>query len=654
MTRLHLDYETYSPVDIRKCGAYKYASHPDTEALMLGWAIDDYPVNLWLPHCQDIPTPLECALKDSSITKYAFNAQFERLITKYVLGVDVPAEQWRCTMVEAYYLSFTGGLGKVLQAIGLEDKDKRGGQLINIFSTPAPKNHKAFRYDWDNKPEEWQEFCDYCIQDVNVERQLYHWLRKFPTMETWDWQQWFLDQEINDRGVLMDVDMAESAKEIWRLETEDLKEQLSEATGLSSVTRGPFLQYLNTISDTLIENTQKDYLNQVSKREDSSDTLKHVIDLWQQKESKATAKYTAVVNASHPDDKRARGMFQYKGAARTDRVGGRLIQLQNLKRSFLELDGVDTLVSAIKCEDPGFLSMLYPMPVSEVLGGAIRHVIHAKPGHTLAVADLSSIESVVLGWVADCDLIDSTFRQGRDSYKVFASNYYQIKYDQVTKAQRSFSKPPVLGCGYMLGWRGLIAYAEGYGVKMEEDEARRAVETFRDMYPQIPLFWRWIDNSVKFVCMTGQPMSTGKLHIERDSDFLRIKLPSGRYLSYFKPEIQMRPAPWNPEEEIENFTFMGMDDRNQWCRLSAHAGLLTENIVQSIAGDILWQGLTNAKQAGLDIILHVHDEIGCEVPDQTAEQSLETLKQCLTKPLPWAPDMWLGASGYISKRFTKD
>jgi DNA polymerase len=659
MTRLHLDYETASELNLKKTGAYKYAADHSTRILMLGWAFDDEPVSLWEPHKGPIPDRLMEGLRNPEVNKYAYNAAFERLITRHCLGVEVPPEEWRCTMVESYYLGFAGKMDNVLKAIGLTPKDDRGNRLINVFCTPAPKNHKADWYDHNNKPEEWQEFCEYCVQDVHVERQLWHWMQQFPEMLEWDRRQWVIDQEINDRGVPMDVDLALSAIEIWDKEKAILTDQLGEVTGLTKVTRVPFLEWMTNTFGVELLNLTKDYLAAKLKKGDLPPEAQEAVGLWAQKEGKAVSKYTAVVNGTG-EGSRARGMFQYKGASRTDRVGGRLIQLQNLKRP-IQGDTpaqISNVVGAIKTTNPLTLRLVYPQfSVSDILGGSIRHVISAEHGKSLAVCDLTSIESVILGWVAMCPEIDRTFRQGRDSYRMFASKYYDIPYEEVTKAQRSFSKPPVLGCGFMLGWKGLIAYAEGYGVDMSQDQAKMAVDTFRGMYPEIPAFWKWIDQAAKYVTQTGMPLEGYRLKIERDDVMLRIWLPSGRALSYYLPEVQRREAPWSTPESvwmIDNFTYMGMNDKSQWVRISAHAGGLTENIVQSLAGDILWSGIRNATDRGLPVVLHVHDEIAGEVPDEYAEQWLEVLQECMTRQPHWCRDMWLGADGFITKRYTKD
>lgn len=658
MTRLHLDYETGSEVDLKKAGAYKYARDPSTRILMLGWAFDDEPAELWEPHIGPIPHRLYQGIADPSVTKHAYNAAFERLITRYCLGVEVPPEQWRCTMVESYYLGFAGTMDQVLKAIGLETKDDRGKRLINTFCKPAPKNHHADWYDWNNKPQDWLDFGTYCKQDVHVERLLWHWLQQFPKMHEWDFRQWCLDQRINDRGVPMDVDMARAAIDIWDQEKANITATMCEMMGLEKVTRGPFLQWIEDNTGVKLENTCKDYIESLLSKGKLPPEAEPYIDLWSQKEGKATSKYSAVINGTC-EDGRARGMFQYKGASRTDRVGGRLIQLQNLKRPLYgdTAASIDNVVNAIKCRDPKFLDLLYAHSVSEILGGSIRHALCASEGHVFAVCDLTSIESVILGWVAQCPAIDRTFREGKDSYRMFASNYYNIQYEEVTKAQRTFSKPPVLGCGFMLGYKGLIAYAEGYGVDMTTEQAKTAVDTFRGMYPEIPQFWKWIDEAVKYTTQTYMPCEGYRLRVERDDHMLRIWLPSGRALSYFKPEVRRLEAPWSTPERpvhLDNFTYMGMNDKNQWVRISAHAGGLTENVVQSLAGDILWNGLVKSTEAGLPVVLHVHDEIAVEVPVAQAEQSLETLQRCMVDTPDWCSDMWLGADGFITKRYTKD
>lgn len=684
--RVHLDFETRSEINLMTAGAHRYAEHDSTQVLVLCWSVDDGEIiEEWLPHEAPMPSHLHEILTDPCVAKVAFNAAFERLILKHCCGVDVPIKEWRCTMVASYYMGFAGGLDAILAAIGLEKKDRRGNSLKQKFSKPAPKNHKVDWYTPGNSPVEFREFVEYCRQDVKVERQLLIWLSKYPMMPSWDWDRYALDQRINDRGVSMSSAMARGALALWGAEKARLAAEIQAATGLAKVTRDPFLMWL-TEQGVSTDNLQKDTLEALLADDATPPAVRDAIKMWIQKEAKAISKYTAVLNGLC-DDGRARGMFQFKGASRTDRTSGRRIQLQNLKRAFALMQEIPGVVDAIRDGDAPQLQEVSGKTVGDALGGAIRHVIRAPEGMELVVCDLTSIESVVLGWLTYCDKIDETFRSGRDSYRLFATRYYNIEYDQVTKEQRSFSKPPVLGCGYMLGARGLIAYAEGYGVNMTDAQAKTAVDTFRQMYPEIPKFWTWIINTVKYVIRSGVSVTGYRLRIERDDDFMRIWLPSGRALSYYQPTVTSRPAPWahyspgpqaqglsvdeirasgkhdlllesagllTADKYIDAVSYMGQNDKAQWARVYAHAGLFTENIVQSLAMDILFNGLTLAERAGLSPVLQVHDEIGCEEPASEAAARLDTLKQCMTAPPPWAQGMWLGAAGYTCKYYTKD
>lgn len=660
--RLHLDLETYSECDIKTAGAHEYAAHPSTEILMCAYALGDGPVYLWTPaEGEPMPGQLAAWLADDSVHKWAFNAAFERLLLSHVKGVTPTLRTWRCTMVAAYYLGFSGGLGQVASQMGLaQQKDTEGQRLIRKFSCPTPKNQKLRRRDWNTDPEDWAKFKAYCIQDVETERAVYHFTQRFPTMLDWDWERYALDQIINDRGAYTDRAMATGAMSLWEREKESLEDQLAELTGLPRITRGPFAEWLRSQGVTA-DSLAKDKLDALAESSDD-DRVKRAISLWQEKEGKAVAKYDAVLESTTVDG-RARGLFQFKGASRTDRTSGRRIQLQNLKRSFEAKDeGIAVLVKAISAASPYGLRLVSGQSVSEALGGCVRHVIQAAPGKVLVQCDLSSIESVVLGWLTYCYTILNTFRNGRDTYKEFATRYYGVEYTDVTKAQRTFSKPPVLGCGYMLGANGLVAYAEGYGVAMSEKDAKRAVDTFRGMYPEIPNFWRWIDDAVKYTTRTGLPLEGYRLRVERDAEMLRIWLPSGRALSYYKPDVVTKPAPWADMLDdgswsayVDNFSYMGTDRlTTQWTRTFAHAGLLTENIVQSVAMDILFDGIQRAEAAGLPVVSQVHDELVCEVPEEAAAWAAPKLKECMTTLPTWAPDLWLGGDGYISKYYKKD
>lgn len=654
---LTLDFETFSRVPIKKVSTSRYVKDPSTEILMLGWAVDDHPVQLWEPHKEPLPAELEALLRGPSVELHAFNVPFERGIIEQKLGIHTPIERWRDSQVEALALSFPAKLDQVLEAIGLQKKDPRGARLIELFCSPAPRNHKADRYDWTNKPLEWEEFKEYCIRDVEVERILHHWLSRYNNMSEEEWQLWYLDQRINQIGLPVDTGLAHHALSLWRKEKREYLRRLREITGLERVTRGPFLDWLKA-QGVEIDNTRKDTLRDLLvSSQGLSESVREALQLWSWKEVRAIDKYQAVLD-SVEWDQRVRGVFQFAGASRTRRWAGRVIQPHNLKSTITQgddtagtIEQVDRLCSIIEQERADLLHDHWPQhAVADLLGSAIRHVIKARDGYHLDVCDLSSIESVVLAWITGCSRVLEVFREGRDPYKDFATELFHVPYDQVTKAQRKFSKPPVLGCGYRLGWRGLINYAESMGVQMGEQEAQHAVETFRNMYWEIPRFWEWIGSAMN-AAIAGQVVEGYRMRLYRDDKFVYITLPSGRRLAYFEPEVLPHPAPWG--DVIPTISYMGLDDRNQWVRLYAHDGLITENIIQAIARDVLAHGMRLCAHHGINIIGHVHDELIAENPDDGVDY-LERMNWCMTQRPQWASDLLLRAAGYTARRYMKD
>lgn len=657
MHRLHLDYETFATVDIKKSTTHSYCAHPDTEILMLGWAYNDDEPQLWEPRLGPMPDALRQGLERDDIEKHAFNAPFERNITRYKAGIEVPIRQWRDTMIEAAALSFPLKLDDALEATGLEKKDPRGKQLITLFSSPAAKNHHADRYTWENRPNEWKEFGEYCLQDVRVERQLLHWCRQFRNMSELEWEYWFLDQHINDTGVPVDLELARAALDIWQEERLLYTEELRRMTGLEKVTRGPFLAWLES-QGVFLPNTQKDTLAAYIKDCDNR-WVRRALQLWSWKEARSLDKFKALLNGTDADQ-RIRFVLQFAGASRTRRWAGRQLQMQNLKSTQVPGDSTEEIIANVEklsqqilARDAWGIKLTWaPKSIAEMLGSAIRHAIKASPGHKLCVYDLGSIESVVLGWLTGCKRINNVFANGMDTYKDFATELFQVPYDQVTKKQRKFSKPPVLGCGYHLGWKGLIAYSEGYGVDMSEPEAKHAVDTFRSMYWEVPVFWDWIWQAVKYTTQTFQPVEGYRLKVTRDEKFLYIELPSGRRLSYFLPEVLPHKTPWG--EVLPTFSYMGLNDKNKWSRLFVHDGLLTENIIQAIARDILAEGLVRANQQGLRVVAHVHDEIIAEFPEGYDDWAMQVLHEAMTTRPAWGQDLLLTAAGYTAYRYMKD
>ena len=638
---LHIDYETYSEVDITKVGAYRYATDPSTEILMLAYAETGKAPKLWQPHKEEMPLDLKLSLANPSVILSAFNANFEYLITKFVLRMDIPVERYRCTMVKAYALGFTGSLEEIQQQIGVR-QDKRklstGKKLIHRFCKPQPKSHKVRRWNWQNDPEQWQKFCEYCLQDVVAETELDLWLDSYAPMSDTEWDLWHLDQKINETGVPIDEAYAKGALELQKEAKQKIKEILQEKTGLSNPLSNSQMRQWLAEHGIFMPDLRADTLAQVDVGEYAP-----ILSLYSRGVSTAATKYKKFIECSV--DSGAHGMFQFAGASRTRRWAGRLVQLQNLKRGNLEPSAVE----AIRQQRLDLLSLQgEPM---DLLAQGVRSTIAVPEGsdYCLNVSDLSSIESRVLGWISGCRRILALFEEGKDTYKDFATLLFGIPYDEVTKEQRTFSKPPVLGCGYFLGWRGLIAYAESMGVTMSEEEAESAVYTFRDGYPEVVWFWDFIICSVEKLLVHGQETHTRLLHftLSKNKQFLFITLPSGRRLAYYMPLW----IEWDtPVGRRPSFTYMGVDRFTmKWERIAAHKGLITENIVQAIARDILAVWMLRADRAHFDIVLHVHDEIGClETSDR-----IEELNSLIKQPIPWAPGLPLDSEGYVAKRYRK-
>lgn len=656
---LSLDFETYSEADIKKVGAQYYARHESTEALMLAYAFEDGPVEIWditVGAMNPPPKHLLGLLSMPDVSISAFNATFERLILKHCLGIDIPASRFRCSMVRAYGLSFTGGLDDVLhQFVPGHTKDPEGSRLISKFSKPQPANRKVRRWTAQNAPEDWAKFLDYCKQDVEVERELTKRLAPYEQLQS-ERDLYKLDQKINDEGVPVDLKLVDVALTINDLAKGDLLEKLKDLTGLSNPNSNTQLREWLDANRLVLPNMQKETLvnawQVVSKVRFPE--LKEVLRLKLQLAKTSTTKWKAFKRCTG-DDGRARGMFQFAGASRTNRWAGRLVQLQNLARGGNTTKNPALLAEIMLSGGHDAVKALYGSPMM-ALSDTIRAAITAPDGYLLNVSDLGSIESRVVGWISDCGLINDTFATGKDTYKVFAAQLYKVPYEQVTKQQRNFSKPPTLGGAYMLGAKGLIGYADGMGVSMTLEEAQEAVDTFRGMYPEIVALWGWCKEAVFHTTLTGGEC-IGKHGIKTfaQGEFLMLQLPSGRRIAYHKPQIKPCVAPWKDkkggEVMIDNFTFMGKDRFTlKWTRISAHAGFITENIIQATARDILGVWQQRADAAGFTQVAHVHDEI---IALETTDR-VEELNALIREPIEWAPGLLLDADGYVAKRYRKD
>lgn len=702
--RFHHDFETYSKLDVTKVGSSRYAQHASTEALMLGYAFDSGPIKQWVPvEGQEMPAEVEDAVLDDRVRKFAWNKPFEWAIWTHVYGMRTPHSAWRDPMVLALSLSLPGALEKAGPIIGLgpEYLKKGGGKvLMNWFSKdrPATKTLPERRIHWHQKWQKWCEYKEYNYFDVKAERKV--WLNLSPyDLPEHEWELWYLDQEINNEGLPINMDMVRNAIHVRDDLIEDRLEKMKKITGLSNPNSGsqllPWLRAQGYVFNDLkaghIRRAKEMLDDQITGGEAHPEEVK---DLWsilemRQEVSKTSTKKFDALERMTDSDGRLRNSHQFAGAGRTWRWAGRGFQVQNLKKAVKGLDGLDweklpsgfkkvvggTQIAAahrVATMDAETLDLLYSEPM-EVLGGAVRTVVQAPEGYVFIDADLSAIENVGLGWVSNDRKILSVFETGRDPYIDFATYLYKRTYQDLyaeyeggDKTKRTISKPGVLGCGYMLSAghqyedkqtgeieaTGLLGYAWNMGVKLTPEQSELSVKVWRETFKDAVQFW-WDISDAAFDCLkSGKRTVCGPLQFDRKGPFLRMVLPSERALHYVRPKLEQWLAPWGKYKL--SVTYEQLNDKHQWDRVSTHPGKLTENAVQAIARDLLAHGMMLAASRGIKIVMHVHDQIIGLCREDEAEEKLRILQECMGTRPSWAKTIPLKSAGHISKWFVKD
>lgn len=637
---------------------------------MLGWAIDDQPAQLWLPHEQPKPpAELREAVRDPDVLKLAWNAPFEQAIFEHTLGTRTA--NWRDVMVMAHYASLPGKLEFAGKAMGLpEDKQKLadGKRLIRKFCQPRkPTKNKPYEWaDHTTDSEDWQTFCDYCVRDVDSEREIAHRLKNF-AVPGFEWSLWDLDQEINRRGMPVDLQLVENAIEMGAVEKARLKRELMKITGLDDITNAKFLRWAQEEAGYPFGDLQKATVQRALAIDDLDHSLRVALNLRAEFTKTSIAKYDALKLAA--PNGRAHHLFQFYGASRTGRWAGRKVQAHNLPRATKEV--AERLHEATDLVRNGEYEETYMEfgNVMHVLSSLIRSAFRAPPGRVLRVADLNAIENRVLGWLAGCKAILDVFVNGLDPYMAFGVHLYSKPYEKITKEERTNSKPAVLGAGYRLGGgelkendsgdlvrTGLWGYAEQLGVDMPREMAHRAVAIFRQTYPEVVQFWYELEDAARRAVTQQETVRVGFVVFDMKPGVMRIKLPSGRYLHYLKPRYRTitfegRDGPYKKQV----LTYEGINQKTkQWGRQTTHGGKITENLCQAIARDLLAAGLVRANGAGFEIVGHVHDEIIAECDANDNVHTVELLCDLMSRPLKWAPGLPLAAAGYENQFFKKD
>ncbi|WP_295450900.1 DNA polymerase [uncultured Thiodictyon sp.] len=653
MTTIHLDIETYSAADLPAVGAWRYAQDASTRVLMAAYAIDDAPVKLWETHAGPMPPDLRLALDHPGILKVAHNAAFELAVLSTLQYIEFRPEEWRCTMVHAMGLGLPGGLGAVARELKLpEQKSDPGKRLVRRFSCP-PGPTKAQAAAGIVLPQpgpedgSWGEFCAYCMQDVRTEREVGRALNALRPLLSSQWALWAIDQRINARGLPVDLALVTGAIACDEHNRTRAEARVRGLTGVANPnSRDQILAWLRDAGvepDDLRAQSVRDLL----KAGDLPMVVTQVLEQRQQLAASSTAKYDALRRAAGAGD-RVRGVFQFNGA-HTGRWAGRIFQPQNLPRGILKGIDVATARSVVREGDVALLDVLY-LDTSKVLSSLVRSAIAAPPGKKLVVADLASIETVMVAWEADSEYLLALLREGRDPYKDFASRLFGVPYAAVTKTQRNLAKPAVLGGVYGLGAVGLQKYATGFGLVIGDEEAKKHVQVFRDAYADIPILWERLTRAAFSAVRTpGTPYPAGRCCYQASRGYLWCKLPSGRCIGYREPRVQVDETQWGPREQL---SYLEREGQNM--RVATFHGRLLENNTQAIARDILAAGLVRAEaDPGLEVIGHVHDEILC-LANEHDHTALARLITHMTTLPPWADGVPLGASGWEGPYYRKD
>ena len=642
MRTLSIDIESYSDVDLSKCGVYKYASSPAFEILLFGYAVDGGDVRVVDLVCgEQIPEEIISALSDASVTKWAFNAMFERVCLSNFLGEWLEPEGWHCTMVWAATLGLPLSLESAGAALGLEkQKLTEGKDLIRYFCVPCKPtktNGGRTRNRPEHDPEKWKRFKAYNLRDVETEMQIQERLSRFPVPDA-IWEEYQLDQEINDRGIGVDMELVRQAIVMDARSRERLTATMQELTELNNPNS------VQQMKQWLVDHgLETDTLGKKAVAElikTAPEPLREVLSLRQQLAKSSVKKYTAMENAVCADS-RAPGMFQFYGANRTGRFSGRLIQLQNLyKNTMPDLAQARALVRSGNYEA---LSMLYE-DIPDTLSQLIRTAFVPQNGRKFIVADFSAIEARVIAWFAGERWRLKVFEDGGDIYCASASQMFHVPVEKhgVNGHLRQKGKIAELALGYG-GSVGALKSMGALEMGLAEEELQPLVDAWRSSNPMITQFWWDVDRAVKDCIRQRVPTETHGLRFDYRSAMLFITLPSGRRLAYVKPRIG--------ENQFggESVTYMGVSGTKKWEQLESYGPKFVENIVQGTARDILCYAMQTLKNCS--IVAHVHDEI---IIEADRRMSVAAVCEQMGRTPPWAKGLKLRADGYECEFYQKD
>ena len=646
MTTLFLDLETYCAVPIAH-GTHAYAEQ--AEVMLIARAVDDAPVEVWdrtEGSDEDLLGRLQKAI-DAADKIVIHNSAFDRTVLRWQ-GVNVPVEKVHDTMVQALAHSLPAALGalcNVLEVPTNKSKDKDGSRLIHLFTKPLGRNRTLDRATFDTHPSDWVMFMEYARLDVEAMREVYNrlpiWNYRGRELELWQ-----LDQTINDRGVAVDRELAEVAQRAAQRASKRLAREATALTGgavTNTSQRGKTLDHLRQLG-LETEDLRGGTINKLLLRDDLTSDIRALLENRAQASATSPAKYRTLSNAASSDG-RLRGTLQFCGASRTGRWGGRLFQPQNLPRPTMKHAEIEVGIAAMKADVE---DMLFDNVV-ELCTSAVRGCLVAAPGKKLVIADLSNIEGRMLAFLAGEQWKLDAFADfdrgiGPDLYKLAYARSFNKKPEDVTPDERQIGKVMELALGYQGGLNAFTKMAGLYGIELPDWRVHELVRAWRVAHSATKDFWKLTEEAARRAVATpGKAYTAGKLVFRTDGTWLRVGLPSGRYLCYPNAAI----------DDTGKLSYEGADQyTRKWTRLDTYGGKLAENATQAAARDILTCGMRHAEAAGYPIVLHVHDELLCETPD-SPEYTHEGLAKLMSTGPQWAVGLPLAAAGFETKRYRK-
>ena len=646
MKNLSIDIETYSDQPLPKTGVYRYVESPVFEILLFSYSVDGAPVQLVDLACgEKIPEEIIAALTDDSVLKWAFNATFERICLSRYLGLPtgeyLEPDSWRCSMVWAATMGLPLSLEGVGAVLGLEkQKLTEGKDLIKYFCQPcAPTktNGQRTRNLPAHAPEKWLAFRKYNIRDVETEMAIQTRLAKYPVPES-IWEEYHIDQEINDRGVALDMELVKQAILLDARSRSELTQAMKELTSLENP--NSVQQMKLWLADNGLETDTLGKKAVAEMLKSATPEMRRVLTLRQQLAKSSVKKYQAMETAVCSDG-RARGMFQFYGASRTGRWAGRIIQMQNLPQN--HLSNLADARGLVRDGDFDAVEMFFD-DVPDTLSQLIRTAFVPREGAKLIVADFSAIEARVIAWLAGEDWRQKVFADGKDIYCASASQMFGVPVEKhgINSHLRQKGKIAELALGYG-GSVGALKAMGALEMGLQEDELQPLVQAWRDANPRIVQFWWAVDEAVKNAVIFKERTRTHGITFECRSGMLFITLPSGRKLAYVKPKIGTNKFGG------DCVTYEGTGSTKKWERLDSYGPKFVENIVQATARDILCYAMKTLRCCS--IVMHIHDEVVIEADPR---MSMEAVCDQMGRTPPWAKGLQLRADGYETEFYRKD